>query len=368
MSGIFISYRRSDSAGHTGRLADDLGKQLDGQALFRDIEAIEAGVDFVHALEKAVEACTVMLVVIGPTWASATTSDGQRRLHQPGDFVRMEIEAALARDIRVIPVLVGDAQMPGPADLPESMAGLLRRNAYSISDRRWQYDVSQLLEILIKIPGVAALKSAAAAAPAARVPGAPPPPPAPLSTPAPASPPAKGGMPGWVKGALATVGMVALVGFALDKWASDDPVKTPIVQEPAAEPAQTSAAADPVATPPNLADAQKKDFLGKWVDSDGMEYLVDESDSGIYVASGSNLVAGTGFAEDSPAPDQAGQELFGDATIRGRRLKVTLSDGFNDDKTTLDLELTGNGEELVGTVQKGSGEPEAFALARLADQ
>jgi hypothetical protein len=367
MSGIFISYRRSDSAGHTGRLADDLGKQLDGQALFRDIEAIEAGVDFVHALEKAVEACTVMLVIIGPTWASATTSDGQRRLHQPGDFVRMEIEAALARDIRVIPVLVGDAQMPGPVDLPESMAGLLRRNAYSISDRRWQYDISQLLEILVKIPGVAALKSAATSAPAARAPDTPPPPPpAPVS--APASTPAKGGMPGWMKGALATFGIFVLIGLAFEKWAPDEPVDTPTLQGPATEPAQAAAAAAPAATSPTLANAQKKDFLGKWIDSDGMEYLVDESDAGIYVTSGSNLVAGTGFAEDSPAPDQVGQELFGDATIRGRRLKVTLSDGFNDDKTTIDLELSDNGEELVGTVQKGSGEPEAFALARLADQ
>lgn len=175
-------------------------------------------------------------------------------------------------------------------------------------------------------------------------------------------------MPGWVKGALATVGMVALVGFAVQKWASDDPVKTPTVQEPAAGPAQTSGSANPAATSPALADAQNKDFLGKWIDSDGMEYLVDESDSGIYVAAGSNLVAGTGFAEGSPPPDQVGQELFGDATIRGRRLKVTLSDGFNGDKTTIDLELTENGEELVGTVQKGSGEPETFALARLADQ
>ena len=155
MSGIFISYRRSDTAGHTGRLTDDLGRLLDQQTLFRDIEAIEAGVDFVQALERAVSACTVMLVIIGPTWASSVTADGQKRLFQAGDFLRMEIEAALGRDIRVIPVLVGDAQMPGPADIPDSMAALLRRNAYSISDRRWQYDVSQLVDILVKIPGVA---------------------------------------------------------------------------------------------------------------------------------------------------------------------------------------------------------------------
>src|SRR5688572_11884304 len=106
MSGIFLSYRRSDSAGYTGRLADHLEQSFE---VFRDIEDIEAGEDFVDVLDRAVGSCSVMLVIIGPTWATTKGADGRPRLEQPTDFVRLEVETALNRGVRLIPVLVGDA-------------------------------------------------------------------------------------------------------------------------------------------------------------------------------------------------------------------------------------------------------------------
>ncbi|MBK9655312.1 MAG: toll/interleukin-1 receptor domain-containing protein [Rhodanobacteraceae bacterium] len=353
MSGIFISYRRSDSAGHTGRLADDLGNHLDHQALFRDIEAIEAGVDFVHALEKAVSACTVMLVIIGPNWASAATADGQKRLFQSGDFVRMEIEAALGRDIRVIPVLVGDAQMPGPADIPDSMAALLRRNAYSISDRRWQYDVTQLVDILVKIPGVAGRRNAPAAPPQAMPP-----------LPPPAAPqPAKGGMPGWLKGSIGAVAIIAalaLIGLFMERDETGDaPAKPAPVEESATQP-------KPAADEPAIERAPvDSPFYGIWVSPEGEVFNIDtEDDTGkLYVFAGSRMDDGTGGGTDTPPPDAPGQDLYGNGSISGRRLKATLVDQFSEEKYSVRFELSEDAKTLYGSISKGeNGETRELSL------
>ena len=335
MPGIFISYRRSDSAGHTGRLADDLSKHLDGQALFRDIEAIEAGVDFVQALERAVCACSVMLVIIGPTFASAVSSDGQRRLFQTGDFVRMEIEAALARDIRVIPVLVGDAQMPGATDLPDSMAALLRRNAYSISDRRWQYDVSQLVDILVKLPGVAARK------------GADVPPVARVQTKAPMS--------GWLKAVLGASGLLivavaALLLVPLDDKDSSESADTQAPTETRTPVLQLTVPA--TATAPEPASSE---FYDNWVSASGEAFNSDtEEDTGrLYVFAGSRMDDGTGGGANTPAPDQPGQEIYGNGSINGRQLKATLTDAVSLENHLLQLELSADGTNLTGTISKG---------------
>jgi hypothetical protein len=154
MAGIFISYRRSDSAGSTGRLMDDLKAQFPDCPVFRDIEAIEAGADFVEAIDAAVKSCSVLLAVIGPRWLSATNKDGKRRIDDPNDFVRLEISAALRRDVRVIPVLVEDATMPSAEELPEDIKAFARRQAHELSDRRWDYDATQLFGALEKVHGI----------------------------------------------------------------------------------------------------------------------------------------------------------------------------------------------------------------------
>ena len=149
MPGIFVSYRRDDSQGFAGRLADDLAELLGPERVFRDIE-IPVGSDFTDVLHRAIAACDILLVVIGRRWASASASDeGYRsRLFEPTDWVRTEIEAAFAQGKQVVPVLVGEAKMPTPGDMPESIGRLARLQAASLSDRHWDGQVAGLAERL----------------------------------------------------------------------------------------------------------------------------------------------------------------------------------------------------------------------------
>lgn len=154
MQGIFISYRRQDSQSAAGRLADSLKEQLPEAAVFRDVETIEAGVDFVNAINTALGSCGVVLVVIGPRWVSIQDAAGRRRLDDAGDYIRVEVATALARaDVRVIPVLVDGATMPDPEALPADLQPLARRNALELTDKRWDYDVAQLVTTLRRALG-----------------------------------------------------------------------------------------------------------------------------------------------------------------------------------------------------------------------
>lgn len=151
MQGIFISYRRLDSQSAAGRLADHLRENMHGVPLFRDVETIEPGVDFVDAIGHALQSCGILLAVIGPRWVSLQDAAGRRRLDDPNDYTRLEISTALQRnDVRVIPVLVEGAQMPGSDELPDDLKPLARRNAIELTDKRWEYDVSQLVDTLGK--------------------------------------------------------------------------------------------------------------------------------------------------------------------------------------------------------------------------
>jgi hypothetical protein len=151
MKGIFISYRRQDSQSAAGRLADHLRDNMAGVPIFRDVETIEPGVDFVEAIGRALESCGILLAIIGPRWASLTDAAGKRRLDDPGDYARLEIATALKRsDVRVIPVLVEGAEMPGADTLPEELKPLARRNAIELTDKRWEFDVLMLIETLRK--------------------------------------------------------------------------------------------------------------------------------------------------------------------------------------------------------------------------
>jgi hypothetical protein len=155
MAGIFISYRREDSKAYAGRLYDDLVARLGPDRVFIDIDTLRPGVDFVKSLDEAIRSCDAVLALIGPRWLSVSDVDGNRRLDNPRDFVRLEIVTALMRDgLPVVPVLVGDALLPSAADLPEPMAGLASRHAFDLSVERWAYDVEQLLKRLApNVPG-----------------------------------------------------------------------------------------------------------------------------------------------------------------------------------------------------------------------
>jgi hypothetical protein len=118
---IFINYRRGDDPGHTGRLFDRLQDVFEPQQLFLDVDNIAPGLDFIRVLNERVAECDIVLAVIGKGWLDARDPTGNRRLEDPDDFVRIEISSALAQGKRVIPVLVGDSQMPRPEDLPEAI-------------------------------------------------------------------------------------------------------------------------------------------------------------------------------------------------------------------------------------------------------
>jgi TIR domain len=131
---IFISYRRDDSQADTGRLSDALTTAFGQDRVFMDIDAIPPGVDFAHAITEAVGSCDALIAVIGPHWLTLADPRGQRRLDDPNDFVRLEIKAALERYIRVIPVLVREADMPSRGELPDDPWGLRAYTGLRLSE------------------------------------------------------------------------------------------------------------------------------------------------------------------------------------------------------------------------------------------
>jgi Protein of unknown function (DUF1566)/TIR domain len=151
MSGIYLSYRRRESVAYAGRLFDHLSRHFGPGSVFMDIGGIARGQDFAQAIESALNACEVVLVLIGNAWVSCTGQDGRRRLDDPRDWVRLEVAAALRRDILVVPVLIDGARLPDPASLPEELRPLCQRNACALSDLRWSYDVGELVKDVEKV-------------------------------------------------------------------------------------------------------------------------------------------------------------------------------------------------------------------------
>ena len=149
-SRIFLSYRRKDAAYPAGWLFDRLVEHFGDGQVFKDVDSIELGDDFVQEITDAVTSCAVVLAVIGTRWLTVTGEQGQRRLDDPEDFVSLEIEAAFARGVRVIPVLVDGAQMPHVADLPTALAQLAHRQALELTSSRFGSDTARLLEVLDK--------------------------------------------------------------------------------------------------------------------------------------------------------------------------------------------------------------------------
>ena len=147
MSCVFLSYRREDSAGFAGRLADGLEAEFGAGTVFRDVDDIRPGEDFQKAIDNHLQMVDAVLVMIGPRWLEARIKN-ERRLDDAADLVRVEVATALASGKPVIPVLVGGAAMPGEGDLPAPLAGLARRQAVVLSDDGWQGDVARLVASL----------------------------------------------------------------------------------------------------------------------------------------------------------------------------------------------------------------------------
>ena len=147
---VFISYRRQDTRYPAGWLYDRLAEHLGPQQIFKDVNSIEPGDDFTEIIGDAVGSCDVLLVLIGERWLTVTDRDGRRRLDNTDDVVRLEIETALERGIRVIPILVEGATMPRADELPASLAKLVRRQALELSDSRFNADTERLIRVLDK--------------------------------------------------------------------------------------------------------------------------------------------------------------------------------------------------------------------------
>lgn len=148
---IFISYRRSDSADIAGRIDDRLTGRFGRNLIFKDVDSIPLGLDFKEYLDEKVSECSVFLAIIGDRWLEAGDETGVRRLNDPADFVRIEIESALKRGIPVIPLLVRGARMPMEGQLPDGLKKLAYRNGIPIRhDPDFHRDMDRLITALEK--------------------------------------------------------------------------------------------------------------------------------------------------------------------------------------------------------------------------
>jgi TIR domain len=147
--GIFISYRRDDAIDTVGRIYDHLKQEFDERRLFLDVDHQMGGEDFRESIRAALNRSDVVLAVIGPRWLTASNSEGKRRLDDPGDWVRSEIESALASEVRLVPVLVQGARMPRAEEMPAPLCPLAYRTAIPVRpDPDFRRDMTQLVLVL----------------------------------------------------------------------------------------------------------------------------------------------------------------------------------------------------------------------------
>lgn len=150
--GIFISYRRSTSAGYAGRIRDHLTKRYGGDNVFMDVDSIAPGTDFVDAIDASLGNSRAVLVVIDPQWATVADANGTPRLRQPTDWVRTEIERSLIRaaehGVALVPVLVGGAEFPAPDQLPPTIEALTRYNGVELRDTYFESDLDDVMKRL----------------------------------------------------------------------------------------------------------------------------------------------------------------------------------------------------------------------------
>jgi len=148
---IFISYRREDAAPYALLLKVQLSEQFSDARVFMDMDSIDPGLDFAEVIQQAVGSCAVLVALIGRQWATLTDEEGQRRIDDPDDLVRFEVQAALERGVRVIPVLVDGARPLKRQQLPAELQKLARLNALELTYGRYEYDAGQLLKLIQRV-------------------------------------------------------------------------------------------------------------------------------------------------------------------------------------------------------------------------
>lgn len=150
MTHIFISYRRDDSSIATGHIYDRLTDAFGRSAIFKDVDSIPYGVNFAEHITQVIDKCAVQLVVIGPRWLDATDAQGQRRLDDPTDPVRLEIESAISRGIPIIPLMVDGASVPAAQSLPTTLRDLPLQNGATIRGTDFNRDLGKVSARLTK--------------------------------------------------------------------------------------------------------------------------------------------------------------------------------------------------------------------------
>ncbi len=145
MATVFISYRRNDTRGEAGRLADDLQERLGRRFVFRDVVSISPGDQFDVVLKKRLGKAILALALIGPRWLDELK---ERLASNETDYLRLELAAVLGAGKRVIPVLINGANLPSAEELPEDLAALAMCQAITIRDEAWEPDVDRLIDAI----------------------------------------------------------------------------------------------------------------------------------------------------------------------------------------------------------------------------
>ena len=148
---VFVSYRREDTAGYAGRLYDALSARFGDENVFMDVDTIDLGTDFHQAIDRAIASCDAAIVLIGRNWLTATGPEGRRRLDDPDDVLRLELERVLERGLVVVPTCVQGAALPAERDLPAPLAPLVRRQGIDLRDSAWRDDLDRLLRRLERV-------------------------------------------------------------------------------------------------------------------------------------------------------------------------------------------------------------------------
>ena len=137
-----------DTGGHAGRLYDALAEHFGPENVFMDIDAIDLGADFAGVINRAVSSCDVVIALIGRQWLTVADAEGRPRIEDPDDFVRLELESALARDVYVVPTCVQGVEVPTADKLPSRLAPLAGRQGTELRDVAWRDDLKRLIRRL----------------------------------------------------------------------------------------------------------------------------------------------------------------------------------------------------------------------------
>src|SRR5262245_31070457 len=150
---IFIAYRRDDTQATTLRVTDNLARLYGPDAVFLDVDVIPAGVEFVDYLERGICGCRLVIAMIGVNWLGLDRESGRRRIDNPLDFLRLELEMALKHGVPILPVLVDSAAMPQRRDLPQSIVGVVDRQPILLRDETFGVDYAALEKRVIELRG-----------------------------------------------------------------------------------------------------------------------------------------------------------------------------------------------------------------------